>query len=186
MLAQTDQCGRTTHYEYDAARPTHRRRRRPRQRTEYGYDEAGNLVSQTDANGHVTRYEYDGLGRRTATVCRWGSTVPLDHGYDAVGNVVSTTDFNGDTIHLRLRRAQSPDGKTFPTPSSTFTYTPTGQRETVTDARGTTFYTYDERDRLLSRTDPDGTHDQLHVRRRRQPHVGDHPRRHHDATRSIR
>ena len=27
----------------------------------------------------------------------------------------------------------------------------------MTDARGTTHYAYDERDRLLSRTDPDGT-----------------------------
>src|SRR5262249_9531772 len=32
-----------------------------------------------------------------------------------------------------------------------------GQRATVTDGRGTTHYAYDARDRLLSRTDPDGT-----------------------------
>jgi RHS repeat-associated protein len=38
-----------------------------------------------------------------------------------------------------------------------FTYTPTGQRATVTDDRGLTTYRYDERDRLVSRTDPDGT-----------------------------
>lgn len=37
-----------------------------------------------------------------------------------------------------------------------YTYTATGQRETVIDARGTTTWDYDERDRLLSRTDPDG------------------------------
>jgi YD repeat-containing protein len=37
-----------------------------------------------------------------------------------------------------------------------FTYTPTGQPETVADARGVTRFDYDERNRLLSRTDPDG------------------------------
>src|SRR4029077_15427281 len=35
--------------------------------------------------------------------------------------------------------------------------TPTGQRQTVTDSRGSTQYVYDQRDRLLARTDPDGT-----------------------------
>jgi RHS repeat-associated protein len=38
-----------------------------------------------------------------------------------------------------------------------FTYTATGQRQTVVDARGTTTYTYVARNRLLSRADPDGT-----------------------------
>ncbi|NEP58533.1 MAG: RHS repeat-associated core domain-containing protein, partial [Symploca sp. SIO2G7] len=37
-----------------------------------------------------------------------------------------------------------------------FTYTDNGLRETVTDGRGTTTYSYDERDRLLQRIDPDG------------------------------
>src|SRR5262249_14931362 len=37
-----------------------------------------------------------------------------------------------------------------------FTYTPTGQRSSVVDGRGTTTYSYDARDRLVSRTDPDG------------------------------
>ncbi|WP_375293876.1 RHS repeat domain-containing protein [Oscillatoria sp. HE19RPO] len=39
---------------------------------------------------------------------------------------------------------------------ASFTYTPTGQLETVTDNRGVTSYSYDELGRLLSRTDPDG------------------------------
>jgi YD repeat-containing protein len=35
--------------------------------------------------------------------------------------------------------------------------TPTGNRQTVTDSRGTTAYAYDSRERLVSRTDPTGT-----------------------------
>ncbi len=154
VSARTDQAGRTTRDEYDRlGRLTavvdalgH---------TEYGYDEAGNLVSQKDANGHVTRYEYDGLGRRIATILPLGqrsSTI-----YDGVGNVLATVDFNGDTIHYeydsrnRLVANRFPDGT-----SVEFTYTPTGQRATVTDARGLTQYNYDERDRLIARIDPDG------------------------------
>jgi RHS repeat-associated protein len=37
-----------------------------------------------------------------------------------------------------------------------YAYTATGQRLTVTDARGVTRYAYDSQDRLVSRTDPDG------------------------------
>jgi RHS repeat-associated protein len=37
-----------------------------------------------------------------------------------------------------------------------FTYTPSGRRETATDARGVTSWTYDDRDRLESLTYPDG------------------------------
>src|SRR5262249_35505722 len=45
-----------------------------------------------------------------------------------------------------------PDGA-----SATYTYTLTGLPSTVTDSRGTTNYAYDDRDRLVSRTEPDGT-----------------------------
>ena len=38
-----------------------------------------------------------------------------------------------------------------------FTYTPTGRRETMTDAAGVTSYTYDQRDRLKTKSTPAGT-----------------------------
>ena len=126
------------------------------QRTEYGYDEAGNLITQTDANGHVTQYEYDGVGRRIATVLPLGQRSTTT--YDAVGNVATTTDFNGQETTYEYDDEQSAaeqDSSRTP-PRSSFTYTANGQRETVVDARGTTSYEYDVRDRLVSRTDPDG------------------------------
>ncbi|HJQ24579.1 MAG TPA: RHS repeat-associated core domain-containing protein, partial [Blastocatellia bacterium] len=42
-------------------------------------------------------------------------------------------------------------------PAVTFTYTATGRRQTMTDASGTTSYSYDVRDRLLSKATPEGT-----------------------------
>ena len=75
-----------------------------------------------------------------------------------MGNISTTTDYNGvvttytyDERNRLISRLYS-DG----TPTEEFTYTLTGQLETVTDNRGTTTYIYDERDRLLSRTEPDG------------------------------
>ncbi len=38
-----------------------------------------------------------------------------------------------------------------------FTYTPTGQRATMTDASGQTTYGYDNRNRLVSKATPEGT-----------------------------
>jgi len=126
------------------------------QRTEYGYDEAGNFISQKDANGHITRYEYDGLGRRTATVLPLGQRSST--AYDAAGNVKSTTDFSGATIQYQYDAMNRQTAKVFPdTTSVALTYTLDGQRATVTDVRGVTRYSYDARDRLLSRAAPDGT-----------------------------
>lgn len=123
--------------------------------TRYDYNEAGNLITQQDAEVRVTRYEYDALGRRTATILPMGersSTV-----YNEVGGVKSTTDFNGHTIQFkydnnnRLVRKEFRDGT-----AVEYTYTKSGRRETIRDARGLTTWAYDARDRLLSRTDPDG------------------------------
>jgi RHS repeat-associated protein len=92
------------------------------------------------------------MGRRTAVVLpnlQRSSTV-----YDAVGNVSRATDFNGETIVYgydplnRLTFIDLPNDA-----DVSFSYTPTGLRESVTDSRGVTSYEYDERNRLIGRTD---------------------------------
>ena len=40
---------------------------------------------------------------------------------------------------------------------ATVTYTATGKRATMTDASGTTTYTYDSQDRLITKATPQGT-----------------------------
>lgn len=121
-------------------------------RTEYGYDELGRQIWQEDALDRRTLYEYDLMGRRTAVVLpnlQRSSTV-----YDAVGNVSRATDFNGETTVYsydplnRLTFIDLPNDA-----DVSFAYTPTGQRESVVDERGVTSYAYDERNRLIGRTD---------------------------------
>lgn len=165
LAQRIDQAGLATDYEYDALGrltavilpetddPATGLRVRPR--TEYEYDELGNLIVQRDALGRETRFEYDGQGRRTDTVLPLGQRSTSE--YDAAGNLISATDFNGDTIGYEYDARNRLVARRFPDLSEVlFTYTPTGQRQSVTDARGTTQYQYDERNRLLARTDPDG------------------------------
>jgi RHS repeat-associated protein len=129
--------------------------------TEYGYNEVGNLISQTDANQHTTSYKYDGVGRRTAVI------LPMDQQsnmtYDAVGNLKTYTDFNRNTTIYSYDPLNWMTSKQFQDESKVmYTYTAVGLQDIITfvDANGQTTatydYDYDERDRLVKRTDPDG------------------------------
>lgn len=124
--------------------------------TRYVYDEVGNLLQQIDGLNRTNLYTYDALGHRTK------ETQPglqaQTFGYDAVGNVIRQTNFNSiiitnqfDALN-RLTNKASINGY-----KVTFAYSPTGQRTNMTDASGTTSYTYDSRDRLLTKVTPQGT-----------------------------
>jgi RHS repeat-associated protein len=153
--AETDQDGKTTHFGYDVLGRLLAVTDALNQVTRYAYDEPGNRISQTDANGHITRFEYDALGRMTRRVLPDGAAEQL--GYDAVGNLTSKRDFAGRTIGFTYDLANQLILKTYPGGASVaFTYTATGRRATMVDARGTTRYIYNERDRLVEMAYPDG------------------------------
>ncbi len=124
--------------------------------TAYSYDVNQNRTGMTDANGHVTTYAYDAAGRLIQM------TDPLSHTtgykYNAAGNVISATDANGstngfayDALH-RLTAISYAGGA-----SVGYTYDANGNRNAMTDDRGTTTYTYDALDRLVGVTNPDGS-----------------------------
>jgi RHS repeat-associated protein len=158
-VAQTDQAGKTTRFGYDALGRLTAVTDTLNLVTRYSYDELGNQLTQTDALGRTTRFAYDRMGRRTSR------TLPLGmvetYVYDLAGNLTSKTDFNGYTTTYdydevsRLTR-KTPDSRLGQPPVS-FTYTPIGQRASMTDASGTTSYSYDVRDRLLSKATAWGT-----------------------------
>jgi RHS repeat-associated protein len=84
--------------------------------------------------------------------------------YDAEANVKSHTDFRGKVSQYTFDRhypngrptAKIPD-PTLGEPSVGYTYYSNGPRQTMTDASGTTTYTYDLRDRLHTKATPEGT-----------------------------
>ncbi|MFB8794878.1 MAG: colicin D domain-containing protein [Microcoleus sp.] len=159
-VSSTDRNGKVTKYEYNAAGKLTAVVQNLNQpgvglielRTEYSYDEAGRLTGVKDANTRVTEYDYDLVGRPLATILpdeKWSETY-----YDGAGNVIGLTDFNGNSVFYDYDAGAAPSvGSQNPV---RYAYTPTGKIASIVDSRGTTSYKYDERDRLISRTDPDG------------------------------
>ncbi|MEM7127255.1 MAG: RHS repeat-associated core domain-containing protein [Chloroflexota bacterium] len=154
-ITKTDQANNSTGFGYD-----------PRGRLSsvtdalgnvmlYTYDEVGNQIAQTDANGNVTAFAYDNLGRQIARTLPLGMTETF--GYDPVGNRTLHTNFNGETVTFQyndmdlLTRKILADGSVVD-----LTYTDMDQINTVTDARGATQHTYDNRERLTQLTYPEG------------------------------
>jgi RHS repeat-associated protein len=117
---------------------------------QFQYDEAGNETAQVDALNRTNLFAYDGLGRRITHTMPGGQSESFN--YDLVGNVTNYTSFNGAVITNqydsmnRLTNRTSINGY-----KASFVYSATGKRTSITDASGTTGYTYDNRDRLTNK-----------------------------------
>jgi RHS repeat-associated protein len=159
VIAKRDQAGKLTQFRYDSLGRLIKVIDALNKETVYTYDEVGNQLTQTDANNHTTSYEYDKLGRRTKRTLPEG--MHESYSYNTVGSLLSRTDFNGKTTSyeydsLNRLTKKIPDA-TLSQGSIIFTYTATGRRETMQDASGLTTYSYDDRDRLISKATPQGT-----------------------------
>ncbi len=155
----TDQEGRITRFTYNdignmasVIEPTNKI-------TEFSWDGQNNLLSSTDKLGRVTRYEYDALSRLIKKVLPLGMSELYT--YDEVGNLATKRDFRGKQTSyaydpMDRMTTKTPD-PSLGEPGTTFTYTETGRRKTMTDASGITTYTYDVRDRLVMKQTPQGT-----------------------------
>ncbi|MHB1128234.1 MAG: discoidin domain-containing protein [Bacillota bacterium] len=132
--------------------------------TSYEYDGNGNRVKVTDAKGNLTTSSFNHLNLPvsksqsvTSSVGLQGYTASDRSIYDKVGNRLSYTDPNGKQIQYeydindRLVKVTYPSGEMVK-----YTYDLVGNRLTMTDFRGTTYYTYDEAYRLLTENAPDG------------------------------
>ncbi len=122
----------------------------------YAYDQVGNQTNQVDSLNRLTRFEYDAVGRRTRTVLPGGQTEGF--AYDSVGNLTRHTNFNSviitnqyDTLN-RLTNKSSVGGY-----QVALTFTPTGQRATMSDPTGSYTFAYNSRDQLLTNSGPAGT-----------------------------
>lgn len=159
IISRTDQAGNITRYEYDERGKLVKVTDAASGITRFTYDELGHQLTQTDANNHTTTYEYDRMGRRTKRTLPLGMFETFT--YDLGGNLSSRTDFKGlkttftyDALNRMLTKV--PD-VSLGESTVTYTYTPTGQRESMIDGTGTTTYTYDSQGRLTSQTSPRGT-----------------------------
>jgi RHS repeat-associated protein len=166
--AKTDQAGKVTQWSYDALGRLVSVTDALGQVTSYSYDELGNRLTQTDANQHTTSFVYDQLGRRIQRSLPLGQSE--SYSYDTTGNLTSKMDFNGHATtysydNMNRLTAMTADaffaqgacaGGACGTTQVSYTYTPTGRRASMTDASGTTSYTYDRVDRPLVKSTPFG------------------------------
>src|SRR5687768_6702850 len=159
VVSRVDQAGKTIQFVYDALGRLVKVKNALNQETTYAYNELGHQLSQTDANNHTTRFEYDQLGRRVKRTLPGGQFET--YAYDDAGNLQQRTDFNRHTTtfsydSMRRLLSKTPDA-TLNQTTVTFTYNVNGQRATMTDTTGTTVYSYDVSDRLVSKQTPFGT-----------------------------
>ncbi len=146
----------------------------------YTYNAQGSVLSHTDARGNVTSYEYaangmdllqtiDPLGqvvvRRSYTPSRAIATVTdaLDHttafAYNAYGQIVAVTNALGEVREIDYNAQRLPVRyRVGATILRTLAYDPIGRISSITDGNGFTMtYTYDNLNRPLRATYPDGT-----------------------------
>jgi len=159
VITSTDALSHTTSYSYDALDRAIGSTDPLGRATSYGYDGDGNVITSTDALGHATLYGYDSVNRLTT------ATDPLrrstTYAYDLAGNRTAMTDAMGRTTAYRYDDANRLTGIAYAggaTHDVAYTYTATGQRESMTDGTGTTGYAYDALGRLTDTTNGAGRH----------------------------
>ncbi len=121
----------------------------------FTYDKAGNRLTEKDARGNTIHYEYDEMNRLRKIIDR--NIRETVFTYDSV-NRTARRDGNGNTTGYTYYANGWLKTMDYPAPfgSVAFTYDQNGNRKTMVDSLGTTAYSYDELDRLLSVTDPYG------------------------------
>lgn len=168
-LSMTRPTGGTWLYEYDNADRLTSVADPLSQATTYEYDANGNRTAIFDALAQFNRFEYDALNRQTATEAADGSRSEMT--LDGNGNIVASTDPKGQTATFDYDALNRQTAATFgaaipPTGDDlgtrTSTYDANGNllavEEVYSGGTGTrtTTYTYDDFDRQLSMTDPQG------------------------------
>gem|GEM_PF-289106 len=154
LASQTDQNGYTTRYRYDGLDRLIGVTDPATHAWAYTYNSVNELTAITDPNGNKTSYQYDSQGRLVKTTNAAGQeSTSL---YDSRGNLVASVDFAGVATTYqydggdRLTQIKV-GGKTI-----AITYNANSQIETVTDENGTTRYTYNSMNLLISERKPDG------------------------------
>lgn len=134
--------------------------------TEYQYDNLGNMTRAIRAKGttseRATDYVYDGRGRliKETEYPSWTSTTTKlirTYGYDQADNQTTLVDPLNKTTTFVFDALNRNTGITYAsttTPNVTYGYDANGNRTSMADGTGTTSYTYDEMDHMLSVTSP--------------------------------
>ncbi|MCU7812745.1 MAG: hypothetical protein KZQ77_16180, partial [Candidatus Thiodiazotropha sp. (ex Notomyrtea botanica)] len=124
--------------------------------TQFTYDDQDNLTSVIDPNGLTTTYDYDYLGNLISQTSP--DTGTTSHTYDEAGNRLTQTDARGITVSYSYDALNRLTQVSYPDSSLDVSYTydqgtyGTGRLSSMTDAQGTTSYSYNAFGQPLSKT----------------------------------
>ncbi|MEA2236958.1 MAG: hypothetical protein QOC81_1682 [Thermoanaerobaculia bacterium] len=120
----------------------------------FTYDPMDRRTQLRYANGTVTSYAYDNGYRMTATFTKDALGAVIDawsYQYDAVGNRLSKTDANGKSETYRYDNVDRVTETNYADGSfERFGYDLGGNRKSLTSEAGTTTYSYDNANQMLS------------------------------------
>lgn len=148
---------KTTTYTYDADNELTKTTNPDGDTTQKSYNSMGNVATETDGNGNVTTDTYNAQDELSSVETAMSQTT--SYTYDADGNRLTTTDPQSRVTTDTYNADDELTGVSYSsgTPSDvSYTYTPDGQVATMVDGTGTTTYTYDGVDRLISVKDGAG------------------------------
>ncbi len=121
--------------------------------TQYGYNALDQLISVTDPRSKVTSYTYNALGDLTQQVSPDTGTTTST--YDSAGNLATTTDARSKTGTYTYDVLNRVTSVTYPDQTISYTYdsgtNQKGRLTQVTDASGSTGWSYDTHGRVLSK-----------------------------------
>ncbi len=120
---------------------------------EFTHDGNLDLWKVKDANLHTTIFTYDQFGRRTTETDPNSKVTTTE--YTAGGRVWKVTDANGQLTTYTYNDLYDLTGVSFAdTTTITNTFDGVGNRLTMVDSTGTTTYTFDALNRVLTATNP--------------------------------
>lgn len=144
QLTATDGNNHTTTTTFDAADRPIKVQQPSTDATQTSYNGDNTVNHVTDAASHTTTYAYDAQARVTTMTDKDGKST--SYTYDGVGRLKVATKPTGDSATQTWDNAGELSGITYSgttTPSASYTYDVDGRRTAMTDATGTTRYSYD-------------------------------------------
>ncbi|MGQ9610193.1 MAG: RHS repeat-associated core domain-containing protein [bacterium] len=155
LIEITDSSGSVSN-EYNSIRKRSANIDRLGNRTEYIYDNRGNLSCTIYPDGTEENYTYDAEGRKLSFTDRSGRTT--NYAYDKLGRLIKTEHPDGTSTQIeydglgRVKKLVDQRGN-----ATTYGYDSAGRRTSINDALGnTTIYSYDANGNLTSMTNPNG------------------------------
>lgn len=154
MTSYTNQLGDAWTYAYDpAGRKTNEIAIAVSTNT-FGYDGAGDLLTLSDGNGNTTSWGYDQFGRRTNKVDAAGNVIFIFK-YDADNRLTNRwTPVTGSTVYSYDDVGNMTGINYQSSPNISLFYDPMNRMTNMSDAVGTTAFTYDVMGQLLSEKGP--------------------------------